>query len=91
MKLLRSINFFVEPIELNFYKNLYERTALGNFLTLLTVILGIIFTWQIGQDIYYKQNPYSYQQTKIEDKAHTININKTSFPIFFSIQFNLFE
>jgi hypothetical protein len=86
MKFLRNIDIYGEPLKLHFNKNSNEATSLGGLLTILTITLGIIFSWLIGKDLYYKENPYSYQQSMVYNQSEAIKINKTNFPIWISIQ-----
>jgi hypothetical protein len=84
--MIKKFDIYADTLKLNFNKKNAEGTIIGGCLTILTILIGISFTWFIGKDIYYKQNPYSYQEKVIYDETYPLIINRTSFPFFFSIQ-----
>jgi len=61
------------------------KTPLGGLITILTVIGVIIFTWFIGNDIIYRENPISFQQQSLSIKTPNITINRNSFPMGISV------
>ena len=61
------------------------KTDLGGIFTILTIIFIVIFTWYIGKDIIYRQNPFTYQQLESSNKYFENNITSNSFPIALSI------
>ena len=67
-KLLRKLDFFGQENKIYLNKEEKVTTVVGGILTLLMVAGAIILAWVFGKDIYYKQNPFSYQQPTIYDQ-----------------------
>lgn len=82
-KKMKNIDFFAEPVKIMLNKQNTIQTSIGGFFTIFTILLVFLFTWFMGRDIIYKQNPFSYTQTNIADKFRSMNITKKTFPFSF--------
>jgi len=82
---MKNIDFFGEPVKILLNKQSSIKTTIGGYLTILTIIMTLIFTWFIGKDIIYKENPDSYQQKDIFENFQNITINNTNFPFSFTM------
>src|SRR5438132_1393552 len=79
IKFVRSIDFFGEPVSVYINKQKTVRTLLGGTFSIIMGILIIIFSWIIGKDIYYKDNPFSYQQSSYYEPNPTILIESCDY------------
>jgi len=80
---MKNIDIYGEPVEILINKKHYIRTTIGGFFTILTIFLVLTFTWFIGKDIVFKENPISYQQNYIFEKYLNFNITNNNFPFAF--------
>lgn len=84
-KFLKIIDIYGEEIKLTLDSKEKINTICGGILTIVTLFGLILFSWFIGNDIYYKSNPLSYLDLVIEENFPKINLTKTYFPIAFGL------
>lgn len=82
---MKKIDIYGEPVEILINKKHFIKTTIGGFLTILTIFLVLTFTWFIGKDIIYKENPISYTQNNIFEKYFNFNITNNNFPFSFAL------
>ena len=74
------INLYGNEIKILAGKNVMINSTFSKILTLLTIIIIIIFTWIIGNDVIYKINPLSYINQIITNFHPKIKITSENFP-----------
>jgi len=82
---MKNLDFFGEPVRILLNKNYSIQTTIGGYLTILTGILSLVFTWFIGRDLIYKEKPISYMQKDIYTTFQKISLNKTNFQFSFTL------
>ena len=80
MKYLDNINLYGKEIKILAYKNDIIYSRFSRILTLLTIIAIITFTWIIGKDVIYKNNPLSYRNQILSPYYPKINLSTEIFP-----------
>ena len=83
--MLRSIDFFGEPVKVFLNRRSTITTELGGILTIITSLILVILSWYIGNDIIYKENPFSFSQTTLYKNFQTTYIDNTNFPMSFAL------
>jgi hypothetical protein len=72
--ILKTIDIFGEPFQLNIKHKLRSNTSLGGILTIITVLLISVVTLATGLEIFYKENP----EVNNEDQLFLQRPNSTS-------------
>ena len=52
---------------------------------MILIIVIIILSFFIGQDIIYKQSPISFQQDSVYNQTQLFNLNSSIFPLAFAV------
>ena len=81
MKFLDMINLYGKEIKILVDKNESINSRFSKILTFITILIIITFTWIIGKDVIYKNNPLSYINQVLSPFHPKINITKETFPI----------
>ena len=85
MQNLASIDAFGHKVSINLNKNKEIKTAIGGILTIICITLTLVSTWLIGNDIIYRKNPFSFQDSIVNSQYANISMSKDNFPIGFQI------
>jgi hypothetical protein len=83
---LNAFDLFGSPLNLNVGSKKYIKTKEGALFTILVVIISLVATWLLGNDLFYKMSPISFQEDVIMNKYAEIRWNQSSLPISFAIQ-----
>lgn len=85
---MKKLDIYGQQMKIMLNKQYSIQTAVGSWLTIITIFLVLIFTWFIGKDIIYKEKPISYIQSDLTEKYLNINITKQTFPFSFTMTDN---
>jgi hypothetical protein len=84
--ILKSIDIFGEPIQLNIKHKLRSNTSLGGILTILTILLLSAVTLATGLDLFYKENPEVNNEDQLFLQRPKFYLDKYTMPISFAFQ-----
>ena len=61
------------------------KNVFGGILTLFTLMIILILSWIVGNDMIYRKSPSSFQDTIVNRQYQNITITKENFPIAFGL------
>jgi hypothetical protein len=78
-------DFYAQNLQLTLDGKNKFKSHVGGILTFITLIIVIVFSWLIGKDIYFKENPFYYQQNLNLPHYQKVDLNYSSFSLAFSL------
>jgi hypothetical protein len=80
MDFLKHIDFFGERVKIYINKQEAVPTSLGGLFTLTMIALLTAAAWVIGNDVFYRKSPFSYQESLIAQFYPAMNMTRQNFP-----------
>jgi hypothetical protein len=80
MDFLKHIDFFGEKVKIYINKKEAVPTSIGGFFTITLIALLTTAAWVIGNDIFYRKSPFSYQESLIAQFYPAMNMTRQNFP-----------
>jgi hypothetical protein len=84
-KFLKNIDMFGQYLQLYIKDKGKIKSDLGGVITIIMIIVISIFSWFLGNDIIYKENPFSFEQIYINSFYNIQTINRKTFPFSIAI------
>jgi len=60
-------------------------SGIGGFMTIVTSILMIIYIYLTGSDIFFRSDPYTYQENQTLNASHALNFTNSEFRFYFNL------
>jgi len=84
-KIIKCFDFYGKGVKFLIEGKTKIKTLMGGYISLLTIFVLVAFSWQVGNDIYFKEKPRNLNEQKISDNFPKLLINKSNFPMAFSL------
>lgn len=82
---MKNLDIFGEPIKVHLNGNYNVKTAIGGWLTLLTILTMFLYSWFNGNDIIYKVKPKTYQEQVIRNHSISYKLTKNDTYFYFQL------
>jgi hypothetical protein len=80
MDFLKHIDFFGEKVKIYINKEEAVPTTLGGIFTITMIALLTAAAWVMGNDVFYRKSPISYQESLIAQFYPAMNMTRQNFP-----------
>lgn len=82
---MKNLDFYGKPIELHLRGKYIIKTTIGGLLSILSFVLIILYSYLIGNDIFFHSNPSTYQEYLTSNQTYSFEVKPNEPEFYFNI------
>ncbi len=85
VKFIKKVDLFGQHLNLYLKDKGKIKSNLGGVASIILILIILITSWFLGNDIIYKENPFTNEQRLVNSTFPNITLNKSTFPLSVAI------